>query len=196
MPPPTPPLARQLRDATREAHRALDHHPALQRLLATTLTREDYAASLLALYPAHAALETAVCEEIERLGLGLEMPRRLARLADDLGSLGLTPQAAAVNALYPPGSVATLVGRLYVLEGSRLGGRVIAERLRRTLGPEVPHAFFSLDMAPGEWLRRLAELEALCPHDDRDAAEAGAHEAFARFRYHLDTRFQLLQPHG
>lgn len=190
MSPPTPPLARQLRDATRDAHRALDHHPALQCLLAPTLTREAYAASLLALYPAHAALESRVCREIARLGLGLRVPRRLPRLADDLGTLGLTPEANASDAGYLPASPATLAGELYVLEGSRLGGRVIADRLRHSLGPEVPHAFFSLDMAPGEWPRRLAELEALCQPGEREAALAGAREAFARFHHQLDLRFR------
>ncbi|MDW7746261.1 biliverdin-producing heme oxygenase [Halomonas sp.] len=190
MSPPTPPLARQLRDATRDSHRALDHHPALQCLLAPTLTREAYAASLQALYPAHAALENRVCREISRLGLRLRVPRRLPRLADDLGTLGLTPEALAADAAPPPASPATLAGELYVLEGSRLGGRVIADRLRRTLGPGVPHAFFSLAMPPGEWSRRLAELEALCPPGEREIALASAREAFARFHHRLDTHFR------
>lgn len=190
MSPPTPPLARQLRDATRDAHRSLDHHPALQCLLAPTLTREAYGASLLALYPAHAALESRVCREITRLGLRLRVPRRLPRLADDLGTLGLTPEALASEAGPTSASPATLAGELYVLEGSRLGGQMIADRLRRTLGPGVPHAFFSLAMVPGEWSRRLAELEALCPPGQRDAAVAGAREAFARFHHQLDTHFR------
>ncbi|MDI5892761.1 biliverdin-producing heme oxygenase [Halomonas rhizosphaerae] len=190
MSPPTPPLARQLRDATRDAHRALDHHPALQCLLAPTLTREAYAASLLALYPAHATLENRVCQEIARLGLRLRVPRRLSHLTDDLGILGLTPEAPASETAHPPTSPATLAGELYVLEGSRLGGQMIADRLRRTLGPGVPHAFFSLAMAPEEWPRRLAELEALCPPGQSDAALAGAHEAFARFHHQLDTHFR------
>ncbi|SEK73475.1 biliverdin-producing heme oxygenase [Halomonas daqiaonensis] len=192
---PAPPLARQLRDATRDAHRDLDHHPALQCLLATTLTREAYVASLLALYPAHAALEHRVCREIARLGLSLQVPRRLPHLADDIETLGLAPEASASDPGHPPGSLATLAGELYVLEGSRLGGRVIAERLRRTLGPDVPHAFFSLDMAPGEWQRRLAELEALCPPGNQDAAVVGAREAFVRFRHQLDTRFRAIPTH-
>ncbi|MDZ7851602.1 MAG: biliverdin-producing heme oxygenase [Halomonas sp.] len=183
---PAPPLARQLRDATRNAHSDLDHHPALQCLLDAALTREAYAASLLALYPAHADLESRVCRGITRLGLSIQVPRRLPYLAEDLAILGLTPDTGYSHVENLPGSPASLAGQLYVLQGSRLGGQVIAERLRRTLGPDVPHAFFSFDMAPGEWPRRLAELEALCPPEDRDAAVTGAREAFARFRRYLD----------
>lgn len=185
-----PPLARRLRDATRDAHHALDHHPALQCLLDAALTREAYAASLLALYPAHAALENRVCREIARLGLHLRVPRRLPRLADDLGSLGLPAEAIDSDTAQLPASPASLAGELYVLEGSRLGGRVIADRLRRSLGPGVPHAFFSLPMVPGEWSRRLDELEALCLPGESDAAVAGAREAFARFHHQLDTHFR------
>ncbi|TDO15222.1 MULTISPECIES: biliverdin-producing heme oxygenase [Halomonas] len=189
MSPPTPPLARQLRDATRDAHRALDRHPALQCLLAPTLTREAYGASLLALYPAHAELENRILREIARLGLRLRVPRRLPRLIDDLGSLGLTPRTLASQAATSSASPAILAGELYVLEGSRLGGQMIGGRLRRTLGSGAPHTFFCLEMAPEEWPRRLLELEALCPPGERGAAVAGARAAFDRFREQLDRRF-------
>ena len=59
--------------------------------------------------------------------------RRLPLLERDLAALGLRPLQADLVALPPLETPAQALGSLYVLEGSALGGRVIAADVRRRL---------------------------------------------------------------
>lgn len=70
--------------------------------------------------------------------LGLELPARAHLLAKDLQALGASassiaaiPRCTDLPRLAEP---AHLAGCLYVLEGSRLGGAIIARELQRSLG--------------------------------------------------------------
>ncbi|MGH7619521.1 MAG: biliverdin-producing heme oxygenase [Gemmatimonadaceae bacterium] len=70
--------------------------------------------------------------------LGLELPARTPLLVKDLMALGASasdiaavPQCTDLPRLVEP---ANLAGCLYVLEGSRLGGVIVARELERSLG--------------------------------------------------------------
>jgi len=71
-------------------------------------------------------------------------------------------------------------GALYVLEGSRLGGRVLAGRVPDGL----PHAYLSAAHGPGGWRAFLDALGARLDAGDaafREGAVTGAVETFALF---------------
>jgi heme oxygenase len=82
---------------------------------------------------------------------------------------------------------AVLVGRLYVLEGSRCGSIVIARRLARML-PEAPCRFYATAGAHLHWpdVWRLAQR---VPEDGFGRAALAAQAAFERFIAHLDHCF-------
>lgn len=177
-----------MRSATASAHRALDHHPLMQRLVESDLTREQYAESLAAMYRPHARLEQLVHDSSHHSGAGLELSARRKLLEADLLDLGWPAAPALPNPLEPVAGRAAWWGRVYVLEGSRLGGAVIARRIRSSLGDSVPIRFFGQAIAPDGFAALLVMLErALQGQDDLEQAVAGAQAAFGAYKAELDA---------
>jgi heme oxygenase len=124
-----------LRQATRESHHVIDHHPLMAPLVRSDLTRQEYTRALVALDWLHAPLQCELATALAEFSGEFELADRVAWLHKDLIALGATasgPQPAWT----PPrldGS-AELIGALYVIEGSTLGGQVIARRIEASLG--------------------------------------------------------------
>lgn len=177
-----------LRRATAAAHRALDHHPLLQRLVASGLTREDYAESLAALYRPHLSLERQVHESSQHFASGLKLSTRHELLEADLSELGWPVPPVSPIPPYPPEGRAAWWGRVYVLEGSRQGGAFIARRIDSSLGDTVPCRFLGGAMVYDEHdaLRAMLERE-LVGNDDLDQAVASARAAFTDYHADLDA---------
>lgn len=176
-----------LRDATAAAHRALDHHPLLQRLTDSDLTREQYAESLAAMYRPHVQLERLVHGSRHLFASGLKLSTRRRLLEADLLELGRPVPALPPSLPDPLNGRAAWWGRVYVLEGSRLGGAFIARRVRSWLGDSVPCRFLAETLAPdlqrAMQVMRERQLEA---PEALDQAVAGARAAFAAYQVGLD----------
>lgn len=103
---------------------------------------------------------------------------RLTNLSDDLSVLGTgMPTSPALTELEPAG---TLAGMLYVIEGSRLGGRVLARRVATGL----PTGYLLAAHQQGEWRTLLAALDAQAASGTQgwlDNALTGARRAFDLF---------------
>lgn len=168
---PTPHQA--LRAATAGAHEALD-----RRFGAFDLgDREDYGRFLLA----HAAAIEPVEQALDRAGMGGLIDdwterRRSALIAADLAQLGLP--------LPPPLPFAPLKddgaawGAAYVVEGSRLGGSLLAGRV----ADDLPRAYLATPLPKGAWRKLLAKMDrALYPQAMREPAIAAALRVFALF---------------
>jgi heme oxygenase len=102
--------------------------------------------------------------------------RRGDAILKDLEALGSDlPQPTAPPAF---GTPAAVLGGIYVLEGSRLGGALLS----RSLPATAPRAFLA---APGDsrrWRKLLEDLERLLyRHDLVSAAVAAAVDVFACF---------------
>ncbi|MCA1769039.1 MAG: biliverdin-producing heme oxygenase [Halomonas sp.] len=112
---------------------------------------------------------------------------RIEALESDLARLGLPSPAAPGRGPEPPATLAELVGLLYVLEGSRLGARIIAKRVRASLGDGTPLTFF--DNADGEraWPVFCDFAVTHCPMEEAESAIRAARQAFGHFLQHLDT---------
>jgi len=186
------PLHRALRAATSTAHRRLDRHPLLAPLVAPTLTLQQYVRALQALLYVHEPLQAALRSELAHYAIDYPLLDRVAPLRADLARLKVSSvgTASAPISLPPTSSVATLIGRLYVVEGSRLGGRSIARCLQQRLGLTAANgaAFFNeggevrIDRDwPAFW--RLAEGHAA----DVEAVIAGALATFTLVADALDA---------
>lgn len=161
-----------LRSATAGAHERLD---ALYARF--DLARADgYAAFLRA----HAAALLPVEAWLDRAGAAgivsdWATRRRAASLYADLAAMG-----EAVPPSRPFAAAATrpaLAGALYVVEGSRLGGRYLA----RAVPADFPRAFLDPAERPS-WPALLAAVDdALADPADRSAAIDAALAVFARF---------------
>ena len=102
--------------------------------------------------------------------------RRSDAIAGDLAALG-EPMPKPVE---PPvlTGVGELLGAAYVLEGSRLGGRV----LERRLGPGLPNAFLKGDGSLGPWPALIAVMDRLLYSDSLlGEAKSAARRCFTLF---------------
>jgi len=183
---PDPAFRQALRELTAASHRSLDHHPILMPLVRSPLSVTDYARALQALHGPQAALES----ELDGFATAACLTPRLTDLEDDLAGMHCAPfpLAAAMPALND--DVARL-GALYVIEGSNLGGLVIARQLITALPPDLPRAFFARAEGRPRWERfwqfagaRLSD-EALQPMAD------AANQIFAFYRVHLDGVLEM-----
>lgn len=146
-------LLAHLRAATRKQHAALDATigPSIARSTAS------YARFLRASFGPASAVEQAV----ER-ALGPDFRAiRGAALRADLEALGDVPPEGA-----PPlhlAGEAEAIGAAYVLEGSALGGMVLAAKVRDALGDEVPSRYLQLRgrEAAARWRWFLEQVRGL-----------------------------------
>ena len=124
------------------------------------------------------------------------MPSRTACLVHDLEQFG---EAAAPAPVVAP-ALATLPeadGAAYVVEGSTLGGLVLAERFEAALGAGTPTSFLRLRGAgtAARWRAFLGELEraepSLAADDQRRACDVAV-ETFATF----SDAFDALESHA
>jgi len=109
---------------------------------------DDYASFLTAHARALPAIETALVTAGE---IGFRPRAHL--LAQDLAALDLDMPAPLPIA--PPTSPAARAGMLYVIEGSRLGGGLLA----RQVPANLPSAYLSATHLSGEWRALLARLD-------------------------------------
>lgn len=126
-------ILERLRAETRPAHEAIERDLAWESRVATLA---DYRGLLARFWGFHAVLEPALAASLDEPTF-FDPRRRLAHLAADLQVLGLDD--VAIRALPRPFLTlprdrATSFGALYVLEGSTLGGQVIAKHIGRQLG--------------------------------------------------------------
>ena len=162
-----------LKAATDDIHRELD-----ERLSTLDLAAEnDYRRFL----DFHARTVPAVEASLASGGLGDMVEgwcasRRSDAIAGDLAALG-EPMPKPVE---PPvlTGVGELLGAAYVLEGSRLGGRV----LERRVGPGLPNAFLKGDGSLGPWPPLIAVMDRLLYSDSLlGEAKSAARRCFTLF---------------
>ncbi|CAM5457344.1 Heme oxygenase OS=Sphingobium scionense OX=1404341 GN=GGQ90_001504 PE=4 SV=1 [Sphingobium scionense] len=153
-----------LRAATMESHQRVDDlfsHFSLA-------SAPDYRAFLRAHARAIAALEPAAQPDSPRLAL----------MAQDLAALG--DAMPAPLPMLSTGGDGFRWGLLYALEGSRLGGAMLA----RQVADYLPRAYLSAVHGKGGWLAFQHQLDAAAAQGDAtwlDDAIAGAQTAFAVF---------------
>ncbi|MCL6684417.1 biliverdin-producing heme oxygenase [Sphingomonas alba] len=161
-----------LKAATDDVHRELDDRLSQLNLA----TAEDYGRFLGFQARTVPAIEGALAAAgLASLVTGWEQGRRSEALRSDLSSLGQPmPQPAA-----PPSisTTAEALGAAYVLEGSRLGGRV----LRGRVGKGLPARFLG-EGQHNSWPHVVAALDRLLGSEaDLDAAKQAARRTFAFF---------------
>ena len=146
--------------------------------------KDAYMAFLLALARAVRPLEWALEQGgVERLLPDWPVRRRSSALEQDLDILGV-PLPATLPVRVTTDE-ARLFGRLYVLEGSRLGGKLLVKRALENADPRVRAATNYLGHGAGAdlwrgFLQRLEASEAVASAPERTML--GAREAFGLFR--------------
>ncbi len=128
-----------LRKKTQDSHNSLHQNPSFEALLAGTLSRRDYVQLLAKLWAFYRPLDQkliSACKEFNTHIVDFRYAPRARLLAEDLAKMGFNPELP-----YPPATdtnwaccrtPAQLGGILYVIEGSLLGGAVLAKAMGRS----------------------------------------------------------------
>jgi len=153
-----------LRRATAAAHEGLHKNQAFAELLRGDLPRRDYANLLLRLLGLHAAVERKLAPHLGSSWFAwydaAPGELRSARLRRDLVALGtpqslITAAAAADDVLPSLATPAAALGCAWVVEGSALGGRLLARHVASIIGDgeEGGGSFFlSNPEPPARWV--------------------------------------------
>jgi heme oxygenase len=179
-------LCARLRVATWDEHAAVERQIRLPDGVATLEAYRDLLRGFLAV---HRPLGQAILALPGWQATGID-PRERLRIADleaDLRALGADPACLhrPEEHVRPAGSMAGALGALYVLEGSTLGGLVIARALRERFGDAIVGAMaFLAGRGPRTvpmWRRFKTALDAygLAFPEQADAVIAGARATFA-----------------
>ena len=191
-------LAVVLRAQTAAAHAAAEDAFALDTRLAS---RGSYGALLALLSGFYRPLEAALAAlpGWDRLTPAVDLPARsrAALIDDDLQALGLTIPVQALRHQPVLDSLAQGLGCLYVLEGSALGGRIVARQASAALGTDLPVSFFANPAGPplgARWQALQATLDAYGHAAGETACAAAvlaAQQTFAALGDHLDLAGRL-----
>ena len=165
------PIRLSLRNATQENHTRVDDAFARFDLRERDSYREFLAAHARVL----PAVETAIAAASPWPG----WKPRTSALVEDLATLGAEPPPPM--AFVAPSDAQSLWGLLYVLEGSKLGGMMLA----RQVGEGLPKTF--LGARDGRWGDFLAALEQGFAADDGAGLERAVEAARAAFAAFLEA---------
>ena len=180
MPPPS--LVAALRAATASRHEALDRTLALS---ADSVTPARYVSLLRGSLAVVDRLEPALVAWFGDAARG----DRVARLRSDLARMHADDDATSID-LRLPENAAEAHGCAYVVEGSALGGRVLAPIVERALGfaPGEATRYLRLrgDATGSHWRAWVARIDAF----GRDASDAERTSA-CRFACHTFDSFAL-----
>ncbi len=161
-----------LRTATDDVHRRLHLHTGFAAVQDGSIDRDDYTKLLIRLIGFHEAFEAAA-------HLSNERSCWLARDIETLRGEPVLPSAGRQRPKMPQlESAERVLGALYVIEGSALGGRSLARGLDRLLGSGEPNGrrfFEGRGAATGmAWRDFVGRLELVSAEPARRAATIDA----------------------
>lgn len=188
-------LLTRLKIDTRPRHQQTETVLYADKLMAGTLTHNEYVQLLIIHYRFHQALETAIANQARFFAdYEADARRKTPWLVTDLQQAEVNLPAPAPG-LFTDWTTYQLLGALYVAEGSTLGGRVIAGALRRTpgLGGLTSRFFGGYGEQTGPlWKLFGAWLIQRADNHDEEIVEA-ANRTFGHFQQ-LAVQTSMLAP--
>jgi heme oxygenase len=185
-----------LRNSTRAAHRDLDHHPLLAPLVRPDLSLDHYQYVLRVMNWLHVHFRERLISAIKQFApashfIPSDRPRWLA---DDFSWFGMVETASqehfADRLSFRFTSAESVVGALYVLEGSTLGGQVIARQLAESIGvsPGQGASFFygHGEQTQAHWKDFWSFAAGVCATGSIEMASASAVDMFNDFETFLN----------
>jgi len=165
-------------------------------LMTEDLDTGRYVAVLEQLYGIVAAWEELLAEVSPDWLQAIRVPRRRQEmLRDDLAHFGVEAACAGTPMLPLIRSHSELLGAMYVMEGSTLGGQLIARHVERVLHlePGAGDAYFRShgDRTGAMWKEFCAVLRERIPDAEAGDAVRSAKEMFGAFgTWMRDTKFK------
>ena len=187
-----------LRNATHHHHVKLNHHPLLTGLMKPNYPSSDYHTLLLAYFRLYQLLEDRIRQFLHNQSTTFNYDERckLPWLINDLTYFQIDPFTASSSiqkSLQFPAieSIGQLIGILYVLEGSTLGGQAISKIIVENYDftPNTGGCFFSGygEKTPSLWQGFITFADTLSNNPQQClAAETAANQVFQLFNTVLD----------
>lgn len=175
-----------LRLATEEIHERLHEAEAFRLIGESALSMHDYGRLLGSILRFHSSVQPVLAAHPETAPLGGGMDR-LERLQSDLRHIGVAAPLPCLGRLTLDAD--EVVGCLYVVQGSTLGGRVIYRQLDYLFdGAEGRSFFLGSGDEPPKWQKVRALLEEQ-PPERKEALRRGAVKTFGLFEQCLAREF-------
>lgn len=176
-------LIEVLRKQTKDKHKSLEQHALMKALTSSTLDLQTYARALQGLYGPFDLLEKKLVQSSAFKSLRYEYEPRAAFILRDLNLLNVSP-GQMQRSFEECTSKSSLVGLLYVLEGSKLGGQVIRRSLLSSLGEDAPASYFESSIGNKGWQNFMALSQSLGDINSLQAADY-ASQSFDLILAHL-----------
>lgn len=176
-----------LKTHTAPAHKALEALPLSRAIVSPSLSLSDYAAYLHRMQAFVGPFEQRVFPALSTIFTDLPQRHKSGWLAadlDHLASKGVSERAPAAAQISAGPSALYDAGRLYVIEGSTLGGKFIYKNVSASLGLYEARGatyFNGYGTATGPmWTGFMAQLGRLAasPEADQNEIVRGAGDAF------------------
>lgn len=150
-------MIQKLKEETRELHEQIEDENLAQQIMDHSIDRETYKLLLLQNFLAYRQTETEI-----RKFLPDYKGKKHLQLKKDLEQLGVSTETSFQNDIFQCLSTAEALGAAYVVEGSALGGMVLAKNLEKCAALEgiETHNFFNGSKENLEdWKKFKEELE-------------------------------------
>ena len=176
----SPALLARLRAETRPYHDAVEANPFNRALAAGTVTAADTARFLARMYGVVQPYEQQLRAHAALFGPAWQLDRRYRAhlLLNDLPLLGYDGTPPLCPDLPPLATWPQLLGAMYVLEGSTLGGQVIARQLIKS--DILVNKYFTgrADQTGPLWKGFCTQLTDAVPTSDHTAIISSAVQTF------------------
>jgi heme oxygenase len=176
-------LRERLKTLTKPFHDETESHGFGKKIFEKTITKDEYCTMLDIFHSVVSPLEEVILSkksEFEILALDITKRLKSSIIRDDMAGLGRAPSKAMVTAVRGS-DFSSLVGAVYVLEGSTMGGQMIAKELKELglpFGYFLPYGEVTMPM----WQEFIGFLER-CEKKEGFDVEACILGACAMFLY-------------
>jgi heme oxygenase len=130
-------LNEQLKESTQPSHLALEKK--MVSMIKRIRTRQDYVKFLKLMYGYYSALEGRVQDYLADVEISNR--RKAQRLLEDIKHFESSSTPEVCKDLPPITSHAEALGAMYVMEGSTMGGKIIAKMIKGQAGIDGPSGF-------------------------------------------------------
>lgn len=161
-------LIDKIRQETKAIHSRLDKIELTKQLMRKDVTIKNYADYLQCFYALHVIVEPVLYKQAAIVFPDITKNQRLESLLKDLKTLGISEfqvEFPVVEKYFSPNAV---LGALYVMEGSRLGGRHIASFLRDNLTDQKDYSFYFLEEKPDVGWATIFERLSACKQNESE----------------------------
>ncbi|MGM1057543.1 MAG: biliverdin-producing heme oxygenase [Bacteroidota bacterium] len=184
-------MIQRLREETRKLHEQVEAQNLAKQIMDHSIDLETYKLLLLQNFIAYQATETAIKQFLPGYS-----GKKHRQLQQDLEQLGVAAEMISKNDIFECHSKAEALGAAYVVEGSALGGMVLAKNLQKCklLASVDQHHFFNGDKENlKDWNSFKTGLEQYeFSKDEENEALEKAKETFRFFQTSFNRKYVLI----